>query len=152
MPVTIRELATRFGCELIGDGDIAGVMETAMPESPIDIYMGSGGAPEGVLAAAALRCIGGHIQGRLLFRNDDERARAVKAGIQDFDRKYSRDELVTSDVVFAATGVTDGNILRGVRRIGGFLETETIIMRSRTGSVRRMAARSTPTSAGNRAA
>ena len=102
------------------------------------MYMGSGGAPEGVLAAAALKCMGGQIQGRLLFRNEDERGRAAKAGIADLDRTYTRDEMVTADVVFAATGVTDGSIVRGVKRIGGFLETETILMRSRTGSVRRM--------------
>lgn len=124
---------------LITDGDVAGVIHCAEPElTGIDMYMGSGGAPEGVLAAAALKCMGGQIQGRLLFRNDDERGRAAKAGITDLDRKYSRDEMVTSDVVFAATGVTDGSILKGVKRIGGFLETETILMRSRTGSVRRM--------------
>ena len=124
---------------LITDGDVAGVIHCAEPDTTgIDMYMGSGGAPEGVLAAAALKCMGGQIQGRLLFRNDDERGRASKAGITDFDKKYSRDEMVTGDVVFAATGVTDGSILKGVKRIGGFLETETILMRSRTGSVRRM--------------
>ena len=124
---------------LITDGDVAGVIHCAEPEKTgIDMYMGSGGAPEGVLAAAALKCMGGQIQGRLLFRNDDERGRAAKAGISDLNRKYSRDEMVTADVVFAATGVTDGSILKGVKRIGGFLETETILMRSRTGSVRRM--------------
>ena len=124
---------------LITDGDVAGVIHCAEPEKTgIDMYMGSGGAPEGVLAAAALKCMGGQIQGRLMFRNDDERGRAAKAGITDLNRKYSRDDMVTSDVVFAATGVTDGSILSGVKRIGGFLETETILMRSRTGSVRRM--------------
>ena len=124
---------------LITDGDVAGVIHCAEPDTTgIDMYMGSGGAPEGVLAAAALKCMGGQIQGRLLFRNDDERGRASKAGITDFDKKYSRDEMVTGDVVFAATGVTDGSIVKGVKRIGGFLETETILMRSRTGSVRRM--------------
>ncbi|MEM7270728.1 MAG: class II fructose-bisphosphatase [Pseudomonadota bacterium] len=124
---------------LITDGDVAGVIHCAEPEKTgIDMYMGAGGAPEGVLAAAALKCMGGHIQGRLLFRNDDERGRAAKAGITDLDRKYSRDEMVTQDVIFAATGVTDGSILAGIKRIGGFLETETILMRSRTGSVRRM--------------
>lgn len=124
---------------LITDGDVAGVIHGAEPEKTgIDMYMGSGGAPEGVLAAAALKCMGGQIQGRLMFRNDDERGRAAKAGITDLNRKYSREDMVTSDVVFAATGVTDGSILSGVKRIGGFLETETILMRSRTGSVRRM--------------
>ena len=102
------------------------------------MYMGSGGAPEGVLAAAALKCMGGQIQGRLLFRNDDEVGRAHKAGITDLDAKYSRDDMCKDDVIFAATGVTDGSILRGARRVGDYLETETILMRSRTGSVRRM--------------
>ena len=124
---------------LITDGDVAGVIHCAEPQKTgIDMYMGSGGAPEGVLAAAALKCMGGQIQGRLLFRNEDERGRAAKAGIADLDRTYTRDEMVTADVVFAATGVTDGSIVRGVKRFGGFLETETILMRSRTGSVRRM--------------
>ena len=124
---------------LITDGDVAGVIHCAEPDlTGIDMYMGSGGAPEGVLAAAALKCMGGQIQGRLMFRNDDERGRAAKAGIIDFDKKYNRDEMVTEDVVFAATGVTDGSILKGVKRIGAFLETETVIMRSRTGSMRRM--------------
>jgi len=124
---------------LITDGDVAGVIHCAEPDlTGIDMYMGSGGAPEGVLAAAALKCMGGQIQGRLVFRNDDERGRAAKAGITDFDKKYNRDEMVTEDVVFAATGVTDGSILKGVKRIGAFLETETVIMRSRTGSMRRM--------------
>jgi hypothetical protein len=102
------------------------------------MYMGSGGAPEGVLAAAALKCMGGQIFGRLLFRNDDERARAAKAGITDLDRVYTRDEMVTADVIFAATGVTDGSILPGIKREPGWLTTETILMRSKTGSVRRM--------------
>ncbi len=131
--------ATGASIKLITDGDVAGVMHCAEPDiTGIDMYMGSGGAPEGVLAAAALKCMGGQIQGRLLFRNDDERNRASKAGITDFDAKYSRDEMVSADVIFAATGVTDGSILRGARRIGGWLETETLLMRSRTGSVRRM--------------
>ncbi len=131
--------STGASIRLITDGDVAGVMHCAdSATTGIDMYMGTGGAPEGVLAAAALKCMGGQIQGRLIFRNDDERGRAAKAGITDFDKKYSRDEMVTGDVVFAATGVTDGSILKGVKRIGGFLETETILMRSRTGSVRRM--------------
>jgi fructose-1,6-bisphosphatase II / sedoheptulose-1,7-bisphosphatase len=102
------------------------------------MYMGSGGAPEGVLAAAALKCMGGQMYGRLLFRNDDERARAAKAGITDYDRIYTRDEMVTQDVIFAATGVTDGNLVPGVKREPGWMTTETIIMRSKTGSVRRI--------------
>ncbi len=101
---------------LIGDGDVSGVMATSDPETGIDIYMGSGGAPEGVLAAAALRCIGGQMQGRLLFRNDDERGRARRLGITDLDRKYDLLDLAHGDVMFAATGVTNGSMLKGVRR------------------------------------
>jgi fructose-1,6-bisphosphatase II / sedoheptulose-1,7-bisphosphatase len=123
---------------LITDGDVAGVMHCADPDTGIDMYMGAGGAPEGVLAAAALKCMGGQMYGRLLFRNDDERGRASKAGITDFDRIYTRDEMVTEDVIFAATGVTSGNILPGVRREPGWMTTETLIMRSKTGSVRRI--------------
>ena len=123
----------------ITDGDVAGGMHCAESEiTGIDMYMGSGGAPEGVLAAAALKCMGGQMYGKLLFRNDDERGRAAKAGITDLNRVYSRDELVTDDVIFAATGVTDGSIVSGIKREPGFLETETILMRSKTGSVRRM--------------
>ena len=128
---------------LITDGDVAGVIHCAESErTGIDMYMGTGGAPEGVLAAAALKCMGGQMWGRLVFRHEDERARARKAGITDFDRVYARDEMVTDQVIFAATGVTDGSILRGVHRRPGFVETETVLMRSRTGSVRRMVYRS----------
>lgn len=136
----VQELrATGCSIRLITDGDVAGVMHCAEPEQTgIDMYMGSGGAPEGVLAAAALKCMGGQIQGRLLFRNDDEIGRARKAGIEDLDAKYTRDEMCREDVIFAATGVTNGSILRGARRVGAYLETETILMRSKTGSVRRM--------------
>ena len=131
--------STGAAIRLITDGDVAGVMHCAEPEKTgIDMYMGSGGAPEGVLAAAALKCMGGQMWGRLTFRNDDERGRAAKAGITDLDRIYSRDEMVTQDVIFAATGVTDGSILAGIKREPGFLTTETILMRSKTGSVRRM--------------
>ncbi len=139
----IDELRTTGAAiRLITDGDVAGVMHCAEAEiTGIDIYMGSGGAPEGVLAAAALKCMGGQMYGRLMFRNDDERGRAAKAGITDLDRIYSRDELVTEDVIFAATGVTDGSIVHGIKREPGFLTTETILMRSKTGSVRRMSYR-----------
>ncbi|TDL84217.1 class II fructose-bisphosphatase [Palleronia sediminis] len=136
----ISELRTT-GCaiRLITDGDVAGVIHTAEAErTGIDMYMGSGGAPEGVLAAAALKCMGGQIFGKLIFRNDDERDRARKAGVTNFDRVYTRDDMVTQDVIFAATGVTDGSILPGIRREPGYLTTETILMRSKTGSVRRM--------------
>ncbi|MGC8201990.1 class II fructose-bisphosphatase [Aliiroseovarius sp. PTFE2010] len=136
----IEELrSTGAAIRLITDGDVAGVIHCAEHEiTGIDMYMGSGGAPEGVLAASALKCMGGQMWGKLLFRNDDERARAAKAGITDLDRVYSRDELVTQDVIFAATGVTDGSVVKGIKREPGFLETETILMRSKTGSVRRM--------------
>jgi len=130
--------ATGAAIRLITDGDVAGVMHCADPQTGIDMYMGAGGAPEGVLAAAALKCMGGQMYGRLLFRNDHERGRAAKAGITDFDRIYTRDEMVTEDVIFAATGVTGGTILPGVKREPGWLTTETLIMRSKTGSVRRI--------------
>ena len=130
----VREAGARI--VLIGDGDVAGVMATAMPETNIDIYMGIGGAPEGVLAAAALRCIGGNIQGRLLFRNDDERGRAAKVGVEDLNRKYAITDLAEGDVIFAATGVTDGNMLQGVRRTASMIFTESVAMRARTGTVR----------------
>lgn len=131
--------STGAAIRLITDGDVAGVMHCAEPDQTgIDMYMGSGGAPEGVLAAAALKCMGGQIQGRLMFRNDDEVGRARKAGIEDLDAKYTRDQMCKGDVIFAATGVTDGSIVRGARRVGAYLETETILMRSRTGSVRRL--------------
>jgi fructose-1,6-bisphosphatase II / sedoheptulose-1,7-bisphosphatase len=133
----IRETGARI--RLITDGDVAGVIHTAEVHlTGIDMYMGSGGAPEGVLAAAALKCMGGQIQGRLLFRNDEERDRARRAGITDLDRIYSRDDMVRQDVIFAATGVTDGSVVRGARRDGEWLETETILMRSKTGSMRRL--------------
>jgi fructose-1,6-bisphosphatase II / sedoheptulose-1,7-bisphosphatase len=121
---------------LISDGDVSGVIATSQPESGIDMYMGSGGAPEGVLAAAALRCIGGQIQGRLLFRNAEEKARAAKWGITDLSRKYSTTEMAKGDVMFAATGVTNGAMLRGVRRIAGGAITHSLVMRSKSGTVR----------------
>ena len=131
--------STGAAIRLITDGDVAGVMHCAEADvTGIDMYMGQGGAPEGVLAAAALKCMGGQIFGRLLFRNDDERGRAAKAGITDLDKIYKRDDMVTQDVIFAATGVTDGSLLPGIKREVGSLTTETILMRSKTGSVRRM--------------
>ncbi|MDN5569485.1 MAG: fructose-bisphosphatase class II, partial [Paracoccus sp. (in: a-proteobacteria)] len=137
MIAEVRE--TGAAIRLITDGDVAGVIHCAEAElTGIDMYMGSGGAPEGVLAAAALKCMGGQMWGRLLFRNDDEIGRARKAGITDLDRIYARDDLVTADVIFAATGVTNGSIVAGVKREPGYLTTETILMRSKTGSVRRM--------------
>lgn len=131
--------STGAAIRLITDGDVAGVIHCAEAETTgIDMYMGSGGAPEGVLAASALKCMGGQIFGKLLFRNDDERGRAERAGISDLNRIYTRDEMVTADVIFAATGVTDGSILRGLKREVGWVTTETVLMRSKTGSVRRM--------------
>ena len=121
---------------LITDGDVSGVIATAQPDSGVDIYMGSGGAPEGVLAAAALRCIGGQMQGRLLFRNDDERGRAHKFGISDLNRKYSLMDLARGNVMFAATGVTTGAMLKGVRRFAGGAITHSLVMRSKSATVR----------------
>jgi fructose-1,6-bisphosphatase II / sedoheptulose-1,7-bisphosphatase len=126
---------------LITDGDIAGVIATSDPTTGIDIYMGQGGAPEGVLAAAALRCVGGQMQTRLVFKKDDERVRAQRMGITDFARKYSLHDLASGDVVFAATGVTDGSMLKGVHWHGEFVTTESILMRSGTQTVRWVKAR-----------
>jgi fructose-1,6-bisphosphatase II / sedoheptulose-1,7-bisphosphatase len=136
----IRELrGLGCGIHLIPDGDVAGVIAVTNPETTIDIYMGSGGAPEGVLAAAALRCVGGQIQGKLIFRNEDEKARARKIGITDLDRIYKLEDLAKGDVIFAATGVTDGSLLEGVRRYKtGRITTESIVMRASSGTVRRV--------------
>ncbi|MEH3107045.1 MAG: class II fructose-bisphosphatase [Sphingomonas fennica] len=124
------------GIMLIPDGDVAGVIAVTDPDTTIDIYMGQGGAPEGVLAAAALACVGGQFQGRLLFRNDDERARAAKWGVEDLDRIYSLKDLVKGDAIFAATGVTDGSLLAGVKRRKGCVTTESVVMRASTQTVR----------------
>src|SRR6201991_873495 len=124
------------GVMLIGDGDVAGVIATTDPDTTIDIYMGSGGAPEGVLACAALRCVGGQFKGRLLFRNDDERGRARKWGITDLDKQYDLSELAKGDCIFAATGVTDGSLLDGVKRQGAKMTTNTVVMRASSGTVR----------------
>jgi len=121
---------------LIGDGDVAGVIATAMPDSGVDIYMGSGGAPEGVLAAAALRCIGGQMHGRLMFENDEQIERARGMGVTDPNRKYCVLDMARGDVMFAATGVTSGAMLRGVRRFGGGAITHSVVMRSKSGTVR----------------
>lgn len=137
MIAQVRE--TGAAIRLITDGDVAGVMHCAESRmTGIDMYMGAGGAPEGVLAASALKCMGGQIWGRLMFRNDDERHRATNAGITDFNRIYARDDMVTDDVIFAATGVTQGSLVSGIKREAGWHTTETLIMRSKTGSVRRM--------------
>jgi fructose-1,6-bisphosphatase II / sedoheptulose-1,7-bisphosphatase len=130
----VRETGARI--QLIQDGDVAGVIATTRLNRSVDIYMGIGGAPEGVLAAAALRCIGGQMMGRLTFRNDDEKGRARKMGITDLNRKYSLHELAGGDVMFSATGVTDGAMLRGVSRFPGGARTHSVVMRSRTGTLR----------------
>jgi fructose-1,6-bisphosphatase II / sedoheptulose-1,7-bisphosphatase len=124
------------GVMLIGDGDVAGVIATTDPDTTIDLYMGSGGAPEGVLACAALRCVGGQFKGRLLFRNDDERARAAKWGVTDLDKQYDLAELAKGDCIFAATGVTDGSLLAGVKRRADRMTTESVVMRASSGTVR----------------
>jgi fructose-1,6-bisphosphatase II / sedoheptulose-1,7-bisphosphatase len=130
----VREAGARI--KLISDGDISGVIATSRPSSGVDIYIGSGGAPEGVLAAAALRCIGGQMQGRLMFRNEDERGRARNCGITDFNKVYGLTDMAKGDVMFAATGVTDGSMLKGVRRHIRGAVTNSIVMRSSTGTVR----------------
>lgn len=126
------------GVQLIPDGDVAGVIAVTDPDTNVDIYMGQGGAPEGVLAAAALRCVGGQIQGRLVFRNDDERSRAARWGIDDLDRIYRLEDMAKGDCIFAATGVTDGSLLDGVKRLKGKVTTESIVMRASSGTVRRV--------------
>ena len=130
----VREAGARI--QLIGDGDVSGVIATTRASTGVDIYMGQGGAPEGVLAAAALRCIGGQMQGKLIFRKDDERRRAAKLGIKDFDKIYTLEEMAAGDVLFSATGVTDGWMLDGVKRTATGCTTQTIVMRSDTGTVR----------------
>ena len=129
-----REAGARI--MLISDGDVAGVIATAQPQSGVDIYMGSGGAPEGVLAAAALRCIGGQMQGRLMFEDEKQIARAREMGVTDPNHVYTVDEMAKGDVVFAATGVTPGAMLRGVRWFGKGATTHSIVMRSKSGTVR----------------
>ena len=135
----VREAGGRI-C-LIGDGDVSAVIATTDPDTGIDLYVGQGGAPEGVLAAAALQCIGGSMLGRLVFRNDDEKARAEKWGISDLDKIYTTDELSSGEnVMFAATGVTDGTMLRGVRRYPGGAKTSSLVLRSKSGTARRIEA------------
>ena len=128
------------GVKLIPDGDVAGVIDTTNPDTGVDLYMGTGGAPEGVLAAAALRCVGGQIQGRLLYRNEDEIARARRWGIEDLDRIYTIDDMASGDCIFAATGVTDGSLLDGVHIRKNCITTESIVMRASSGTVRRVTA------------
>lgn len=123
---------------LISDGDVAGVINTTNPSTGIDLYVGSGGAPEGVLAAAALKCVGGQMQARLVFRNDDERRRADRTGITDYDKKYDLHELASGETVFCATGVTKGGLVDGVVRNNGHIETDTLVMSSADGMVRKI--------------
>jgi len=130
----IREAGARI--MLLDQGDVAAVIATAQPESGVDLYMGSGGAPEGVLAAAALRCIGGQMQGRLLYEDDAQRARAVEMGVTDPNRVFSVSDMARGNVMFAATGVTAGPMLRGVRRFGNGAITHSLVMRSKSGTVR----------------
>ncbi|WP_394730146.1 class II fructose-bisphosphatase [Altererythrobacter sp. GH1-8] len=125
------------GVVLIGDGDVAGVIAVTDEDTTIDMYMGQGGAPEGVLAAAALRCVGGQFNGRLVFRNEDEKARARRLGITDFDRIYKLEDLAKGDCIFAATGVTSGSLLDGVKRLrSGKMTTHSVVMRASSGTVR----------------
>jgi len=129
----------KLGCGimLIPDGDVAGIIATTNPDTGVDIYLGQGGAPEGVLAAAALRCVGGQMQARLVFRNDDERGRARRLGITDLNRIYALNDLARGDTIFAATGVTDGSLLAGVkRRRDGTVTTQSVVMRASSGTVR----------------
>lgn len=135
----LRDLGARI--VLIPDGDIAGVIATTDPATGIDMYLGIGGAPEGVLAAAALQCIGGQMMGRLVFRSGEERERAKRMGIDDLERKFTLDELAHGDIMFAATGVTGGWMLKGVHRVKGGVTTQSLVMRSKTGTVRVIEAR-----------
>jgi fructose-1,6-bisphosphatase II / sedoheptulose-1,7-bisphosphatase len=130
----LREVGARV--YLITDGDVAGVMNTAEPQTGVDLYIGQGGAPEGVLACAALKCVGGQFQGRLVFRNADEKARAERLGVKDFDRVYTLNEIVRADAIFAATGVTTGALLDGVRQEAGFIRTHSLVMNSASRTVR----------------
>jgi fructose-1,6-bisphosphatase II / sedoheptulose-1,7-bisphosphatase len=130
----VRECGARI--RLIQDGDVAGVIATTRPETGIDIYMGIGGAPEGVLAAAALQCVGGQMMGRLVYRSGDERQRAKRMGVGDLDRKLGVDDLAHGDIMFAATGVTGGWMLNGVHHVTGGITTQSLVMRSKTGTVR----------------
>src|ERR1700761_6287007 len=131
---SLRSVGARV--HLITDGDVAGVIHTGEPETGIDLYIGQGGAPEGVLACAALKCQGGQFQGRLVFRNADEKARAERLGLTDFDKKYSLHEIVRADAIFAATGVTKGALLAGVRQEGGFICTDSLVLNSSSRTVR----------------
>ena len=139
MIAKVREVGARV--TLISDGDIAGIIHTTDPSTGIDLYMGTGGAPEGVLAASALRCTGGQMQGRLVLTDEGQRQRAAKMGIQDYDKKYNVEEMAKGDVVLSATGVTGGNMLDGIAHSQNAVSTETLLMRSSTGTIRWIRAR-----------
>ncbi|HEY1098694.1 MAG TPA: class II fructose-bisphosphatase [Myxococcota bacterium] len=130
----VRKAGARV--KLISDGDVSAAISACLEDTGVDVLMGSGGAPEGVLAAAALRCLGGDFQGRLIYRNDEERVRATKMGITELDRKWSVGELAKGDVMFAATGVTSGDLMKGVRFFKGGARTHSIVMRSKSGTIR----------------
>jgi fructose-1,6-bisphosphatase class II len=130
----VRRAGARI--HLIEDGDVSAAIATCQPDSGVDVLMGTGGAPEGVLAAAALRCLGGDMQGKLMWRNEDEKARAKKMGIEDLDRTYKMEDMARGHVMFAATGVTNGEFLKGVRFFGGGATTHSVVMRSETGTIR----------------
>jgi len=133
---SLRGIGARV--QLITDGDVAGIIHTADPETGVDLYVGQGGAPEGVLACAALKCVGGQFQGRLVFRNADEKARAERLGIKQLDKKYDLHEIVRAEAIFAATGVTKGALLDGVKIAGGFVETHSLVMNSSTHTLRQV--------------
>lgn len=135
----VRRTGARI--QLIGDGDVSAAVATGLPESGIDLLMGIGGAPEGVISAAAMRCLGGDFQGRLKFRNEEEKARALRMGVKDLDKKYTMDEMARGSVMFIATGVTDGPLLHGVKTgAGGLAKTQSIVMRSKSGTIRKIEA------------
>lgn len=136
---SLRSVGARI--KLITDGDVAGVIATTDPATKVDIYLGQGGAPEGVLAAAALKCVGGQMQGRLVFRNDEERARAERTGVTDLSKLYDLEGLASGETVFCATGVTDGDLLDGVRADTGAVHTHTLVMTSADGMVRHIRSR-----------
>jgi fructose-1,6-bisphosphatase class II len=136
----VRKTGARI--QMIGDGDVSAAVAAAWPDSGIDLLIGIGGAPEGVISAAAMRCLGGDFQGRLKFRNEDEKSRALKMGIKDLEKKYTLNELASGHVMFCATGITDGPLLKGVKILpGGRAKTESIVMRSQTGTIRSIEAR-----------
>ena len=122
----------------ISDGDVSGVISVAMPKSNIDIYVGTGGAPEGVLAAAALNCLECQMQTRLVFQNTNQRNRAIKLGIKDLDKKYNIEDMIKSDVIFTATGVTDGELVKGVKDLGVFFQTETYVLHKSTNTKKKI--------------